>query len=157
MRLDEWTLRDDRRGIDVVYQLHCMWVPHRDGGNFHCLSSHVEHLDGFGRVADERYARWLQDRYTHIDGHLTVRLEPWRDDAGQGFNTNLAFVGQTLFVHKTHKAPCAIATLLDFTTVGVKDPVTEVDARLLCAFNQQQLVATDTEMAIGQKTDLGRR
>ena len=60
-------------------------------------------------------------------------------------------------MHETHEAAGAVAALLDLATIGVEDAVAEIDAGLPRRLDQQDLVATDPEMAVGKKTQLFRR
>jgi len=87
---------------------------------------------------------------------LAVLLEARHDDAGSGFHPNLGFRAQRLVVHEAHKAARAVAALLDLATVGVEDAVAEIRIGPGRAFHQQDLVATDAEMAIGDELELGR-
>jgi hypothetical protein len=44
---------------------------------------------------------------------------------------------------------CAIATLLHFTAIGIEDAIAKIDLRILRVFQQQDLVAANPKMAIG--------
>jgi hypothetical protein len=57
---------------------------------------------------------------------------------------------------KAHETARAVTALFDLAAIGVENPVTEIDPRLLRGLDQQDLVATDAEMAISQVTQLFR-
>jgi hypothetical protein len=58
---------------------------------------------------------------------------------------------------EAHEAARAVAALLDLAAVGIEDAVAEIDARRRRALDDQDLVAADAEMAVGEKARLGRR
>ena len=65
--------------------------------------------------------------------------------------------GQTALAHEAHEAARAVAALLDLAAVGVHDPVGEVGAAgRIARFDDQDLVGTDAESAVGQETVLRR-
>jgi hypothetical protein len=55
-------------------------------------------------------------------------------------------------VHEAGKAACSVAALFNFTAVGIVNAVEELAVGLLRWFNDQQLIATDATMAIGETT-----
>jgi hypothetical protein len=52
------------------------------------------------------------------------------------------------------EAASAVAALLDLATVGVEDPVAEIDVGARWPLDQQHLVAANAEMTIGKANDL---
>ena len=67
------------------------------------------------------------------------------------------FVGQPGIMHETHETARAVTALLDLAAIGIENPVTEIDPRLLRHLDQQDLVATDAEMTVSQVAQLLRR
>ena len=59
--------------------------------------------------------------------------------------------GQSLVAHIAQEAARAVAAMLDFLAVGVEDAVVEVGAGRARRLDQQNLVAADAEMAIGER------
>src|SRR3954451_20696876 len=58
--------------------------------------------------------------------------------------------------HVTQEAACAVAAMLHFLAVGVEDPVVEVGAWRSRTLDQQQLVAADPEVTIGDPAHTAR-
>src|SRR6185503_9740892 len=61
-----------------------------------------------------------------------------------------------LVAHVTHEATRAVAAMLHFAAVRVEDPIVEVGAGRARRLDQQELVAADPEMAVGDAPDPGR-
>ena len=59
-------------------------------------------------------------------------------------------------MHKLHETAGTVTALSDFTAVGVEDAVAEVDRGVGWRLDQQQLVAADAGMSVGQAADRGR-
>ena len=64
---------------------------------------------------------------------------------------------QTALAHEDHKAPRAVAALLDLAAVGVENAIAEVGIRRCRRLDDEHLIATDAEAAIGERADLRRR
>ena len=60
-------------------------------------------------------------------------------------------------MNKACKTARTVATLLHLTAIGVEDTVTKVDPGLLRALYQQELITTNTKMAVGNETNLFSR
>ena len=56
-------------------------------------------------------------------------------------------------MYVAHKTPGAITALLDFPAVRIENAIAKI-GRSLRFLNQQNLITSDAEMPIGQKTDL---
>ena len=78
------------------------------------------------------------------------------DDAAMHLDAHRGFVGQPLLAHKAHKAARAIAAVLHLAAIGVVDDVLEIHTRLRRSAHAQNLVRSNTKMAIGQPAVLGR-
>jgi hypothetical protein len=59
-------------------------------------------------------------------------------------------------VDKTDKTPRPIAALLYLATIRIENPVTKIRPRLDRLFHQQNLVAANAEMPVGNKPHLLR-
>jgi hypothetical protein len=59
-------------------------------------------------------------------------------------------------VHKANKAAGTVATLLNLAAIRIENPVAEINTRLAWFFNQQNLIAADSKIPVGQKTQLRR-
>ena len=57
-------------------------------------------------------------------------------------------------MHEAHEAARAVAALLDLAAVGVEDAVAEVDVVAGGRLDQQDLVAADAEVAVGDAAAL---
>jgi hypothetical protein len=57
-------------------------------------------------------------------------------------------------VHEAHEAARAVAALLDLAAVGVEDAVAEIGVVAAGLLDQQDLVAADAEMAVGDAAAL---
>ena len=133
-----------------------MRVAHGQYADFDEFTFQAEQIGRRTLFGGERNLRRLEARHAHVHRHLAVRLQARHDDAGSGFDANLGFRAQPLVVHEAHEAARAVAALLDLAAVGVEDAVAEIGIGPGGAFHQQDLVATDAEMAIGDELELGR-
>ena len=59
-------------------------------------------------------------------------------------------------MHKAHKAARAVAALFDFTAIGIENTVAEIGIRPRGLFDDQNLVAADAEMPVGDEPRLWR-
>ena len=59
-------------------------------------------------------------------------------------------------MNETYEAARAVAALLDLAAIGIEDAVAKIDARLAGRVDQQNLVAADAEMTVGQIAQLLR-
>ena len=60
-------------------------------------------------------------------------------------------------MHEAHEAPRAVAALLDLAAVGIEDAVAEIGVGAGGRLHQQDLVAADAEVAVGDEAQLVRR
>ena len=97
-----------------------------------------------------------EDRCAHIHADAFVRQHIQLNNARQGLHADALFVGKSLLTHKTRKTTRAIAALLHFTAIGIEDAVAKINIRLLWRFDDQHLIAADTETAIRNKSHLLR-
>src|SRR5262245_3331662 len=166
--LDQRPLSRDRREVDVGLHLARMRIAHRDHDDVCGAAVNVQRPDveraGAGRkrrgrrqVAQgreagriERHASRLERRRAHVDRHPAVVLEARRNHARERFDADLALVGETLVAHEPDEASGAVAALLDLAAVGVEDPVTEVHSGRARPLDDQDLVAADAEVAVGE-------
>ena len=63
---------------------------------------------------------------------------------------------QTLSVDKIGQATNPVATMLNFTTIGIENTAVKVHIWLLGSFNQYQLVKANAQVPIGQLANFGR-
>ena len=168
MVLDQRSVGIDRRALGVGYLLHRMRITHRHHRHQHGLVlrwrsfkfERPQRVVAFGLALQaggiERYLGWIQHRRAHVHRHIAVGFQPRFDQAGHGLNPDAGLGGQLFVGHETHKGACAVAALLDFTTIGVIDAVAEIDAGRVRRFDHQHLVGADAEAAVGQLLPLGR-
>jgi hypothetical protein len=109
------------------------------------------------RIAGEGNFGRPEARRTHVHRDLAVGFEFRHDQSALRLDADLALVGEALLMDEAHEAARAVAALLDLAAVGVEDAVAEIDARRRAALDDQDLVAADAEMAVGEKARLGRR
>jgi hypothetical protein len=91
----------------------------------------------------------IKVRPPHINHDHAIVEQFGFNEASQGFDSNLSFCTQTLLVDKANKASRTIAALLNLCTVGIKDAVAEIVARILWPFNNKDLVGAYPKMSIG--------
>jgi hypothetical protein len=60
---------------------------------------------------------------------------------------------QAVIVHIAHKTTRTVTALFDFPAIGIEDAITEIGLTL-GFLDQQNLIASDAEMAVGQFTEL---
>ena len=72
----------------------------------------------------------------------------------QRADADFGLVGEPLVAHEAHEAARAVAALLDLAAVGVEDAVAEIGAGARGGLDQQDLVAADAEMAVGDPAHL---
>ena len=154
---DERAKGCDRCCLDIGHHLYGVRIPHRHGCDLDKGVADLQRLHNFTAVAHERDMRRFEDGSAHVHRHAAVVFQARRDEAALGFHHDLAFVGQFLVVHEAHEATRTIATLLHLASIGIEDAITKVSVFVLRPFDQQQLVATDTEVAVGDETDVLRR
>ena len=97
----------------------------------------------------------LEHGRAHIDRNAAVGVEAQLDHAAVDLDAHDSLVSQALLVHIAHKAARAVAAVLDLAAIGVVDQVLEVDLGGRRRAHGQDLVGSDTEMAVGQETVLG--
>ncbi len=69
-----------------------------------------------------------------------------------GFDTKVRLTGEPPVTHEFSKAACAIAALGDFAAVGIKNAIFKIDIGVAGWFNQQDLIAANACVAIGEAT-----
>ena len=156
MRFNQRPVLGHRCLVDIGHHLNRMGIAHRYGRDHHVAITHHQRLHHLRRRADEGNFLGLENRHAHVDSDQTIRFQARADDAGHGLNTNLALVGEPLVMDEAYEATGTVAALLHFTAIGIENAIAEIDARLRSGFHQQNLVAADAEMAIGQMTKLLR-
>ena len=105
----------------------------------------------------EGHTRQVEDGCAHVHRDAAVRLHARLDDAGQGPDPDHVLVRQALLAHKTQKAACAVAALLDLAAIGVVDHVFKINTFAGRRPHRQDLVGTHAEVAVRQKAVLARR
>src|SRR6185369_8271037 len=153
---DQRPVLGDRCAVDAIDNLHGMRVAHRNDADGERFVGDIEVVDHDVIVVQERNFTRLKAGDAHVDRHAAIGLEARRDDAGLGLDADFTLVGQPGLVHETHETASTVATLLDLAAIGIEDAIAEIDAGLARFFNQQDLVATDAEMAVTQVAQLFR-
>ncbi len=125
----------------------------RDGDRPHRVAAFGDAFQA-GRL--ERDLARLQDRGTHVHRDAAVIFQARGDDAAHRFDADAALVGQALVADEPDERARAVAALLDFAAVVVIDAVAEVAAFRDRALDDQDLVGTDAEAAVGQAAPLLR-
>ena len=106
----------------------------------------------------ERNFREFEFRFSHLDGDVAVVFHFQFDNACPGFDADRIAVRQFEVGDESRKGACAVSALFDFATVGVENAVTEIDIRVVRFLDDQNLVGTDTEPPVGDKSELfGRK
>src|SRR5256885_2054300 len=145
MVLEARPLCRHRRLCHVGDKLHRMRVTHRYQVDLHLLAIDIQ-LFGAG-----------VHRAPHVDADLAVGLEPRADGAAEGLHGDFRLGSKPAPMHELDEAARAVAALLDLAAVGVEDAVAEVRAIGLRPLDDQDLVAADAEMAIGDLAQLFAR
>jgi hypothetical protein len=103
----------------------------------------------------ERDFRRYQARASHIHRDLTVCFKHQLNEAAASLYSNPVPFDQSLLAHEPGEAAGAVSALLDFLAVSIENPIAEVHLARAGRFHQQHLIAADTEMAVGDQTDVG--
>ena len=156
MIFNQGSVRTHWCAIDRLNHLHGMRITHRHHTDFQRFISHIKAIDHDIVVMQKRDFTRQKPGNTHVNRNHSVGFKAWSNDPFLRFDANFPLVGQSDVVHKSDKAACPVATLLDLAAICVKNSVTEIDIGPGRFFNQQNLIATHTEIAVGQQTKLGR-
>ncbi len=97
----------------------------------------------------ERNSCRFEFRNPHIHGDCTIGADTRNDDPGCGFHANFKLLGQSLVVHEPRKAARPVSAVLHFPTVGVEDSIKEIGVLAPRLLDDQDLITTDAETAIG--------
>ena len=153
--LDQRAESRDGRGRGIGHQQNGMRVAHRHGAYLDRLRTD---LQGVG----DRLCRGVEwnlcggeIRRAHVNPHLVVTLQVQADRSGRGADRDLAVARQPPVIHETGKAARAIAALFDLAAIGIEDAVVELCIGVARSFDQQYLVAADTEPPVGEGAQLG--
>ena len=111
---------------------------------------HINGVLGSKTIGNKRDFLRGQLRFAHVDHDLSVVGQVQLHDTAGCLNTNIAFACQVLVVDETGKTTCSVATVFNFTAVGIENPVLEIDIRTGWLFNDQQLVEADTKVTVRQ-------
>ena len=66
------------------------------------------------------------------------------------------FVAEMFVVHEAHEAARAVAALFDLAAIGIEDAIAEINVRARRFLDDEDLVAADTKVPVGEKLRLGR-
>ena len=102
----------------------------------------------------ERQRRGLKGWHAHRNTYHSVLFEFKLYDTFHSLGTDAFFVGQPLVVDKFHEAAGAVSALFYFSAVGVENTIFEVGFARFGRFHDQNLVGADSEMPIGQESQL---
>jgi len=140
--------------MDVINDLHGMRISHRDSSNRYRSAGHFKFIAAGLLLCLEgdpfRRQLWL----AHIDANPAIIGNVQYNNAGQGTNPDLAFVGQAFLIHIAGETARTIPALFNFTTIGIENPVTEVHICCGRRFDEQQLIEADAEVSVSQLADL---
>ena len=156
MAFDQRPVPLDRMLLDIVDHLHRVRVAHRHHRGFEGFVGYVEQMNDHILVRQKGNFGRQKAGFAHVDRDLAVGFEARGDDPFLRLDADLAFVGQPLLMDKADETTSAVAALLDLAAVGIEDPVAEIDTRLAGRLDQQDLVATDPEIAVGEVAKLFR-
>src|SRR2546427_713737 len=95
---------------------------------------------------DARHGRRARPRAA--GQRLARALEPRHDGTSERLDADLALGSKAFLVHELHEAARTVAALLDLAAVGVEDAVAEVGAGVARLVDNEDLVATDSQMSI---------
>jgi len=151
---DQRSLLRHRGSIDVGHYLNGMRVTHRKRAEFDRSRTDLNIISKRTLICDKRYFCGLESRRPHVDRHHAIRLQARRDDAAGSFYPDFSFLREPTLMDKAYKAARAIAALFHLAAIGIEDAVTEISLRVQRLFHQQQLIAADTKVPIGNTTDL---
>ena len=146
----------DRVPLDIVDHLHGVRITHRNHRRFQGFVGHIEEMDDHILVGKKRNLGRQKTRLAHVDRDIAVGFEARGNHPLQRLDADLALVGQALLMDETDEATRAVAALLDLAAIGIEDPVAEIDAGLAGRLDQQNLIATDPEIAVGEVAKLFR-
>ncbi len=154
MRFDARAQGRHRGALDVVDQLHCMRVAHREHRDLHDHAVDIQRLDHGTCSPDERNLAGTEPRHAHVDAHLAVRFDARHDQPSRGLDADLALAGQAVLANEDDEAARPVAALLDLAAVRVEDAVAEICVPLR-RLDHQDLVAADAEAPVSEAADIG--
>jgi hypothetical protein len=135
------------------YPQHRVGIAHADGGDAQSVVAHGQKVFGrFFIVAEGDVSRG-ELRDTHIDGDLTITLVMQHQVPGLRFDSDDLFVREPGAAYEDGEAAGAVATLRHLSAVRVKDAIPEIRIGGRRSLYEQNLIATDTEVAVGYGTD----
>ena len=156
MLFDQRALSCDLCGGNIGDYLHRMGIAHRQRADDDFFAANFKRVSHRLSIATKRNLARCKARRAHIDGDFAVVLQPWFDNAVFGFDLDFGFVRQALLAHEAHEAARAVAALLDLAAVGIEYAVTKIHIGLRGALDQQNLVAANAEVPVGNGAQLCR-
>src|SRR6266581_837867 len=151
VRFDQRAIPRHGRAVYIGDDLHGMGIAHRYGGDGDAAAADLERLDYGVAVADEGDLRRRKVRHAHVDRDLAAGLEARYDDARARLDADLVLGRKAVVANEADEAAGPVAALLDFAAIGIEDAVAEIDTDAGRRLDDQDLVAADAEMPVGEE------
>ena len=84
----------------------------------------------------------------HIDRYPAIILQARRDNSRHCLDANFALLTKPSFNDELHKRARAIAALLYFATIRIKDAIAKINTGLCRPLNHQNLIGANAKTAI---------
>jgi hypothetical protein len=95
----------------------------------------------------------LEVRLAHVHAHQLIIGDAEHHAAIGRADANITLVGQPFQADKAGKTARAVAALVNFAAVRVKNTVVEIEVGIVRRLNHQQLIEPHAQMPIRQATD----
>ncbi|CDQ09638.1 protein of unknown function [Acidithiobacillus ferrivorans] len=135
------------------YAQHRVGIAHADGGDAQRVVPYGQQVFGRFFLAAERNLSRGELRNAHVDGDFTIILVMQDQPSGQRLDGDWLFVRESGAAHEDGKAAGAVAALRHLSAVRIKDAVPEITIGGRRGLYEQNLIATDAEVAVGYGSD----
>ncbi len=145
-----------RGRFDILHQGYRVRIAHGHGGD---LQSFTRDLQCVGRCASRCVKRDIprfEAGFAHVDGDLAIVFQDQQQQSARRLDAQFALVRQAPVMHEAHETARPVAALGHLAAVRVEDAVAEIGLRAAGPLDQQQLVAADAPMPVGQPAYLFR-
>jgi hypothetical protein len=121
-------------------------ITHRYDPQLDLFTVDLEPIAVLSRVGLEWDTCRLELRHAHLNRHQAVRFDTSAGNASTVFQHRL--IGAAILRDQARNASGAIAALLSFAAIAIKDAISDVRCRVSRRFQPQELIKTDTSAAI---------
>ena len=145
--------RFDRGSFHIINLNHAVWVTHRDDAAQYCLLGRPHNIGLFRFVCAKRHDGRLEVRLAHVHAHQLIIGDAEHHATIGRADANITLVSQPFQADKAGETARAVAALVHFAAVRVKNTVVEIEVGIVRRLNHQQLIEPHAQMPIRQTTD----